>query len=70
MRAVSILITGAAAWSLSLTACSSSPDGGTAETQTEPAGPVLPFIADNYGEALAQARTRGLPIFVDTWAPW
>jgi hypothetical protein len=31
---------------------------------------VLPFIADDYGKALAEARAKRLPIFVETWAPW
>jgi hypothetical protein len=31
---------------------------------------VLPFIADDYPAALAQARARKLPIFVEAWAPW
>lgn len=30
----------------------------------------LPFIEDDYPRALAQARQRGVPIFVDTWATW
>ncbi|MCL2451074.1 MAG: thioredoxin family protein, partial [Polyangiaceae bacterium] len=30
----------------------------------------LPFIADDYSGALAQARRRGVPLFVDAWAPW
>ncbi len=30
----------------------------------------LPFIADNYAEALAQARQQKLPLFVEVWAPW
>jgi hypothetical protein len=28
------------------------------------------FIEDDYPRALAEARRRHLPIFVDTWAPW
>ena len=32
--------------------------------------PALPFIADDYGRALAQARARKLPLFIDSWAPW
>jgi tetratricopeptide (TPR) repeat protein len=28
------------------------------------------FIEDNYGQALAEARAKRRPIFVDTWAPW
>ena len=31
---------------------------------------VLPFIEDSYPSALAQAREKGVPLFVDTWAPW
>ena len=30
----------------------------------------LPFIQDNYKQALAQARQRKQPIFVECWAPW
>ena len=38
---------------------------------SSPAGkPVLPWIEDDYGKALAQARARNLPIFVENWAPW
>ncbi len=33
-------------------------------------GPVLPFIEDDYARALAEAKTKGVPLFVDTWAPW
>ncbi len=36
---------------------------------TEPR-PALPFIADDYPGALAQARARKLPLFVEAWAPW
>jgi hypothetical protein len=34
------------------------------------AKPVLPFIEDDYPKALAEARARKLPIFVEVWAPW
>jgi len=30
----------------------------------------LPFINDDYEKALAQAKQRNLPLFVDVWAPW
>jgi endonuclease YncB( thermonuclease family) len=30
----------------------------------------LPFIQDNYPQALAQAKERKQPIFVECWAPW
>jgi hypothetical protein len=30
----------------------------------------LPFIHDDYGKALTEARQQKLPIFVECWAPW
>ncbi|MBV9073979.1 MAG: hypothetical protein JOZ10_10130 [Acidobacteria bacterium] len=30
----------------------------------------LPFLQDDYSKALAQARQRHQPIFVECWAPW
>jgi hypothetical protein len=31
---------------------------------------TLPFIRDGYTRALAQARARKVPLFVEAWAPW
>lgn len=31
---------------------------------------ILPFIADDYPQALATARAQGKPIFLEAWAPW
>jgi hypothetical protein len=31
---------------------------------------VLPFIQDDYAKAVAEARAKNVPIFVDAWAPW
>jgi hypothetical protein len=28
------------------------------------------WISDDYPRALAEAKARGVPIFVDAWAPW
>ncbi len=39
--------------------------GGTA-----PAAPRLPFIEDDWPRALAEAKRRDLPLFVEAWAPW
>ena len=30
----------------------------------------LPFIADDYPRARAEANRRKVPLFVDIWAPW
>ena len=31
---------------------------------------VLPFIENDYGKAIARAKARNVPLFVDAWAPW
>jgi hypothetical protein len=31
---------------------------------------TLPFIEDDYPEAMALARSKKLPVFVEAWAPW
>ena len=35
-----------------------------------PVHEALPFIEDDYPRALAEARQKKLPLFVDSWAPW
>jgi len=30
----------------------------------------LPWIEDDYGKALAQAKAQRVPLFVEVWAPW
>ena len=53
--------------------------GGGAREPTAPAAiaataehprEVLPFIHDDYPRALAEAKRRQKPLFVDAWAPW
>lgn len=34
------------------------------------AGGGLKWISDDYPKAVAEAKARGVPIFVDAWAPW
>ena len=31
---------------------------------------ILPFIEDDYGRAVAEAKARKVPLFVEAWAPW
>ena len=31
---------------------------------------VLPFIENDYAKAVARAKTKHVPLFVDAWAPW
>jgi len=31
---------------------------------------ALSFIEDDYDRALAEARARDVPVFIDSWAPW
>ncbi|HEY6931210.1 MAG TPA: hypothetical protein VJA66_16175 [Thermoanaerobaculia bacterium] len=57
-RAFLLFVLAALAASVSLASTSASPRD------------VLPFIADDYPKALAAARARSVPIFVEAWAPW
>lgn len=41
-----------------------------AGTSARGADSVLPWTEDNYQAALAEARSREVPLFVDIWAPW
>jgi len=31
---------------------------------------AVPFLADDYAGALAAAKAKHVPIFVEAWAPW
>ena len=49
------------------------PEPSPTSTPAAPAGaPATPlrFIEDDYARALAEARVRALPLFIDTWAAW
>jgi hypothetical protein len=35
-----------------------------------PATAELPFIEDDYTKAVARAKAKDVPIFVEAWAPW
>jgi len=56
----------AAALALALTA---PPPRAPARPAAAPVA-ALPFVEDDYGRALADARARGVPLVVDAWAPW
>jgi hypothetical protein len=43
---------------------------GTGTETASDTEPVLPFIEDDYETALAEARARDVPMFVESWAPW
>lgn len=40
------------------------------EAETGTAAESLPFLHDDYGRALAEAKRTKRPLFVDAWAPW
>lgn len=50
-------------------AASSSLSAASAASSS-PKKEVLPFIEDDYPRALALAKSRHVPIFVEAWAPW
>ena len=31
---------------------------------------ALPFIENDFSQALSRAKEAGLPVFVEVWAPW
>ena len=31
---------------------------------------VVPFIDNDYAKAVARAKAKNVPIFVEAWAPW
>ena len=31
---------------------------------------AITFIEDDYSKAVARAKAKNVPIFVETWAPW
>jgi hypothetical protein len=31
---------------------------------------VVPWIADDYTRAVAEAKARKVPLFIEAWAPW
>lgn len=52
---------------VALVGCTATPPS---DDRPAPSGPVLSWIADDYPAALAEARARQLPLFVESWAPW
>jgi hypothetical protein len=30
----------------------------------------LDFVEDDYATAMARAKTKNVPVFVEAWAPW
>ncbi|WNG40738.1 thiol reductase thioredoxin [Archangium violaceum] len=50
--------------------CSAARTTAVSEPPAAQAQAPLPFIEDDYARALEEAKAKGLPLFVDTWAPW
>ena len=42
----------------------------TTKSATPAWKPAVPFIEDDFGRALALAKERKLPVFIEGWAPW
>ena len=42
---------------------------GTGWARPAPAA-ELPFIENDWPRALAEAKRRDVPVFIDAWAPW
>jgi tetratricopeptide (TPR) repeat protein/thiol-disulfide isomerase/thioredoxin len=60
-----------AAPSPSPAASSVSASSPSASSSAAPGGDAsVVFVENDYARALAEARSRGVPLFVDAWAPW
>jgi hypothetical protein len=65
MRRVPLALTLLLSASASIAGHASAKDGASATARE-----VLPFIQDDYAKALAEAKARKLPLFIESWAPW
>jgi hypothetical protein len=56
---------------LALAALACAPVPRMAEKTQGAAGALaLPFVEDDYARALAEAKSKAVPLFVEAWAPW
>ena len=39
-------------------------------TQAAAEALALPFVENDYARALAEAKAKAVPLFVEAWAPW
>jgi hypothetical protein len=55
-----------------LAVIASSAIGATSPPKPSVAGHAirLPFIEDDFARAVAEAKARKVPLFVEAWAPW
>lgn len=51
-------------------ATATDPGGATSSRSQADSHPALPFVENDYARALAEARQRNVPLFVELWAPW
>lgn len=60
----------AAALSLGASAAEAAKAPSKPKPAAHAAKPAVPFLEDAYTKALAEARARQVPIFIEAWAPW
>jgi hypothetical protein len=71
MRAHLLVLVCVAALAAPAGAATTAPAKSTAAKKATPKwNPVVPFIEDDFGRALALAKSRRLPVFIEGWAPW
>jgi tetratricopeptide (TPR) repeat protein len=68
--AVLLLASALAGCSPKRTGTSSAPAPPASVGADDGTGAQLPFIENDYGLAVSEARARRVPLFVDAWAPW
>ena len=67
---IAILVTALLLAAAAAPAAATSPRGAPRTNTIAPWHPVVPFIEDDFGRALALAKERKRPVFIEGWAPW
>ena len=65
ISSMSLLLSISSAALLSLSAAASPAAPSSAAPKA-----ALPWIENDYARAMAEAKRRGVPVFVEAWAPW
>ena len=69
-RPLLVIVTAASLAGAAAHAATTTAKNTTAKPAAAKWNPVVPFIEDDFGRALALAKERKLPVFIEGWAPW
>ena len=67
---LSLLVAGSLTIPCVTLAAAAASEGAVLSSHRAAVDPVLPWLDDDLTRAMAEAKARKLPIFVESWAPW